>query len=266
MLLVALTACTPSSQTTAERRAEAARADSSAAGYDVTRAPVAAAPSGPSGGPPSASASDSTRRATQPAPGSATLPTVPAGPVVTPPVSTPSRGGGTPVQQPNTGGRGGGRSGGSAPPDLPPLDPALEGNYLTYDGAKKNASFQLAAGTELGSQVSFNGARRGARTLTVPVGWRVGIEFTNRDSDLPHSAAIVAGFEPLPEQLPPAAFPQAQTVKIEEGLLEGDSDEITFVADRAGRYLIACGVQGHAQRGQWIVLEVSSTATVPTYR
>lgn len=146
------------------------------------------------------------------------------------------------------------------------MDPALEATFLTFDEVKKSATFQLAAGNELGSQVSFNGVRRGGRILTVPVGWRIGIEFTNRDAELPHSATIVAGFEPIPEQLPPPAFPQAQTVRVDEGLLEGDSDELIFVADRAGRYLIACGVLGHAQRGQWIVLEVSPTATVPTYR
>jgi FtsP/CotA-like multicopper oxidase with cupredoxin domain len=138
--------------------------------------------------------------------------------------------------------------------------------FLAFDSVKKTATFQLAAGNELDNQISLNGAQRGQRTLTVPVGWRVGIEFTNRDAELPHSATIVAGFESIPEQLPPPAFPNAHTDKVDEGLLEGDSDVISFVADRAGRYLIACGVLGHAQRGQWIVLQVSPTATVPTYR
>jgi hypothetical protein len=61
-------------------------------------------------------------------------------------------------------------------------------------------------------------------------------------------------------------FPRAQTVRTGEGLLEGDADEILLTADRVGRYLIACGVLGHAQRGQWITLNVSTTATKPTYR
>ena len=274
MLLVALTACTSSSQTSEERRAEAARADSSAAGYDVGRAANAQPSSGPVAGPSRDSTSDSTRRGAPPASGATVTPPAPqTGPTVSTPasvVSLPPRGGGAATPR-DTSGRGvgagrAGAGGGATTAELPPLDPALEPNYLTYDVAKKTANFQLATGNELGSQVSFNGARRGGRTLTIPVGWRVGIEFTNRDPDLPHSAAVVAGVEPLPEQLPSPAFPQAQTVKIEEGLLEGDSDQMSFVADRAGRYLIACGVQGHAQRGQWILLEVSGTATVPTYR
>jgi hypothetical protein len=146
------------------------------------------------------------------------------------------------------------------------MDPALEATFLVFDTLKKIATFQLAAGTEVPDQVSFNGVRRGARVLTVPVGWHLGIEFTNRDAELPHSAIVVAGFEPVPEQLPSPAFPSAQTVKVDEGLLEGDSDEIRFLVDRPGRYLIACGVVGHAQRGQWLLLEVTASATVPTYR
>ena len=82
------------------------------------------------------------------------------------------------------------------------MDPALEATFLTFDTLKRIATFQLAAGTELLDQISFNGARRGARVLTVPVGWRLGIEFTNRDDELPHSATVVASIDPIPEQLP----------------------------------------------------------------
>ena len=261
-----LTACSPSPKTSAERRAEAARADSSAAGYDVGPRPAG---SSLAHAPKVDSTSDSTKH------GSATAATGAAGRgnvVVPQPIATVPRVATQPVQRPavtvvdsarGQRGRGGSRSG---DPGLPPLDPAVEAMFLVFDTAKKAATFQLAAGNEIVNQVSFNGARRGGRILTVPVGWRLGIEFTNRDAELPHSATIVAGFEPIPEQLPPPAFPHAQTIKVEEGLLEGDSDEIIFVADRAGRYLIACGVLGHAQRGQWIVLEVSATAAVPTYR
>lgn len=268
MLLAALAACTPNSQTAAERRAEAARADSSAAGYDVavvgTQAP---APD---------SASDSTRQGSPGALGGAvTKPALQGGAVIPPPIVTVPRVVTQPGHRPavtvvdttrGRRGRGGSPLGDPRATGLPPLDPALEATFLAFDDVKKTATFQLAAGNELDNQISLNGAQRGERTLTVPVGWRVGIEFTNRDAELPHSATIVAGFEPIPEQLPLPAFPNARTDKVDEGLLEGDSDVISFVADRAGRYLIACGVLGHAQRGQWIVLQVSPTATVPTYR
>jgi sulfocyanin len=262
MLLAALVACSPTSQSAAERRAEAARADSSAAGYDVgVKTPV----SGPAVAAHVASTDSATDSTKHTGPRTVAVATAPASSVPVPPPVTRAP---PPVDstRPRTGRGGTARPSDPAPPAVAPLDPALESMFLTYDEAKKTATFQLAAGTEIEGQISFNGVRRGGRVLTVPTGWRVNVEFTNRDGDLPHSATIIASFEPIPEELPASAFPQAQTVKVSEGLLDGDSDNISFVADRAGRYMIACGVLGHAQRGQWLVLDVSSTATVPTYR
>ena len=181
--------------------------------------------------------------------------------VVTPPRTTTR-----PVRPPAATTDTGTRSRDTVKRGIPPLDPALEAMFLTFDEGKKTATFQLAAGNELLDQVSFNGVTRGERVLTVPVGWHVGIEFSNRDTYLPHSALVTEMVDPVPEQLPLAAFPGAQSVKVDAGLLEGDSDQIVFVADRPGRYLIACGVLSHAQRGQWILLEISATATVPSYR
>jgi FtsP/CotA-like multicopper oxidase with cupredoxin domain len=149
---------------------------------------------------------------------------------------------------------------------LPPLESALQARFLAYDTLKKTATFQLAAEDELSGQLSFNGVRRGGRTLTIPLGWRLVIEFTNRDDKLPHSAVIVESALPVPDPLPPPAFLRAQTIKVDQGLLEGETDEITFVADRDGQYLMACGVLGHAQGGQWITLIVSANATSPNYR
>jgi hypothetical protein len=173
-----------------------------------------------------------------------------------------SRGNGNAALPP--GGRTPGRD--SATVSLPPLDSATEASFLTYDATKKTLTFQLSAGDEIPSLVSFNAARRGGRSLIVPIGWRVTILFANRDPQLPHSATIVDVVGPIPEQLPDPIFPRGQTVKVGEGLLEGDADEIVFVADRVGRYAMACGVLGHAQRGQWLTLDVSTVATVPRYR
>ena len=254
---LAVAACTPDARTLAERRAADARADSSAAGYDVAMTPPSR-PAGDSGRTPGAGVVDSAKRdSTTPA---ATPVTV--APQTTPRPSTP------PVRSPviavvDTGVQ---RAGTPTASRLPPLDPAVEATFLRFDETTKTATFQLTSGNELEDQVSFNGVRRGGRVLTIPLGWRLAIEFTNRDADLPHSATVVPGIEPVPEQIPASAFPQARSVKVDEGLLEGDSDEVSFVADREGRYFIACGVLGHAQRGQWLVLEISATAARPTYR
>lgn len=272
LLLTLLAACVPGSPSDADHAAHAARADSSAAGYDVGPLVVA-----------------SSRHTADSASKAATTAGNPD------PAERGGRSTGTPVPMPvdsakrarttvDSGtarvitGRGGSRSstgptlatgadsarrGGTA---LPPLDPALEPDFITYDTTRKSVTFQLAAGDEIPEQVSFNGAQRGGRTLTVPHGWRVTLAFANRDPQLPHSVTIVDVAGLVPEQVPGPVFPGAQTVRVEEGLLEGDADEITFAADRVGRYLIACGVLGHAQRGQWITLDVSTTVARPSYR
>jgi hypothetical protein len=149
---------------------------------------------------------------------------------------------------------------------LPPLSSEREKDFLTSDSVKKIATFQLTAGDELVDRVSFNGATRGARVLTIPLGWETRIVFVNRDPELPHSVAVIAATDPLPEELAGPTFPRAQTVKVNEGLLEGDSDEIVFTASRIGRFALACGVIGHAQRGQWLSLVISDTVAKPSYR
>jgi sulfocyanin len=139
--------------------------------------------------------------------------------------------------------------------------------YLSYDPATHVATLRLAAGTiSAGDGLDFNGSRSGAVTFTVPRGWRVDVAFQNSDDELPHSAVVIADIEPIPQELPDPAFPGAATPQASDGTPEESSDQMTFQATTAGRYLIACGVPGHAQGGQWIVLLVSPTATVPSYK
>ena len=269
LLLTLLAACSPGSPSDAERAVHAARADSSAAGYDVGPVSVASSrhsadsaskpavtvvipgPGEGRAGTPREAPADSVRRARTTVDSAAAV------------VSKGRGGSGVSTGPTLTSGADSTRRGSTA---LPPLDPALEPDFIVYDTTRKSVTFQLAAGDEIPEQVSFNGAQRGGRTLTVPHGWRVTLAFANRDPQLPHSVIIVDVAGLVPEQLPGPVFPRAHTVRVEEGLLEGDADEITFTADRVGRYLIACGVLGHAQRGQWITLDVSTTAATPSYR
>ena len=273
ILLAVFAACDSGSQTAAERAADEARADSSAAGYEVgARVAAAATSQGPDSGSKSgvegprsgtgSGISQGDGHAATRSPGDTTTHR-PAN--ITVVASGVGRGtsGASPVGVPG-GPRGTVRD--SSARVSAPLDPAVERDFLVYDTTRKTLVFQLAAGDELQEQVSFNGALRGGRTLTVPHGWRVTIAFANRDPQLPHSATVVDVAEPVPEVLPDPVFARAQTIRMEEGLLEGDADEIMFAADRVGRYLIACGVLGHAQRGQWLTLDVSTTATKPSYR
>ena len=140
------------------------------------------------------------------------------------------------------------------------IDPA----WLQVDSETRTAEFQLIAGlTGLNGALNFNGFRDGGLVVTVPVGWNVVMYFTNHDGDLPHSAEIVADTRPVPLGPVPPAFQRAFTIRLQQGLQSGEEDDIRFVADRAGEFLIFCAVPGHGAAGMWIRFTVSSTAGRP---
>jgi hypothetical protein len=249
LLLVMLGGCIPEPRTPEEIRAATAKADSSAAGYEVgiPRPTIASAPKPVRSG---VQAADPVAQLPlQPAPSGISKAPLPKQRTVVGHDTAPA------VARPS-----------ARVAAFPPLDPQREKDYLVSDAERKTAVFQLTAGIELGNRVSFNAVNRGARVLSIPVGWKLTVNFVNQDPELPHSAVVVASTDVVPEELSVPAFAGARTVKLEEGLLEGDSDEMTFIADRVGRYLLACGVLGHAQRGQWLTLTVSDSISSPTYR
>src|SRR5947208_6006120 len=140
------------------------------------------------------------------------------------------------------------------------LPPAVDPSWLQVDTAAKAAMFQLVAGlTGLNGALNFNGFRDGGLTLTVPVGWNVAIHFRNHDGMLPHSAEVIGESHPLPTGPVAPAFPRAFTLRLDQGLVSEQGDDIRFIADRGGKYLIFCGVPGHGAAGMWIRLDVSGS-------
>ena len=143
--------------------------------------------------------------------------------------------------------------------------PVVDSSWLQSDTMTKTATFQLVAGlTGLNGALNFNGFRDGGLTLTVPLGWTVVMDFRNHDGMLPHSAEIIADTHPLPTGPVAPAFAHAFTVRLEQGLVSEQTDDLRFVADRGGSYLIFCGVPGHGAAGMWVRLEVSGSARRPS--
>src|SRR4029077_16201543 len=142
-----------------------------------------------------------------------------------------------------------------------PIDPS----WLKVDSAKKTADFQIIAGlTGLNGALNFNGFRDGGLTLTVPLSWNVVLHFLNHDGMLPHSAEVIAEQKALPVGPIPPAFDRAATTMLQDGLTAGRTDVIQFLANKAGSFLLFCGVPGHGAAGMWIRLKVDSTATAPS--
>ncbi|HEX2781159.1 MAG TPA: sulfocyanin-like copper-binding protein, partial [Gemmatimonadaceae bacterium] len=148
-----------------------------------------------------------------------------------------------------------------------PTGPVHVNEFLTYDASVRTASVQLIAGYNgLNESLNYNGAMRGTRALAIPLGWRVHVTVSNRDTDLQHSAIVVREVLPPPLELTTPAFPGAALARLDEGLHDDETGTFDFVASRAGRYMLACGVPGHAQSGMWIRLIVAPGLTVPAYR
>lgn len=145
--------------------------------------------------------------------------------------------------------------------------------YLEYNPATRTAYIDIVATradsvdslSVAGDTLSFNGSRTGRHSVTVPLGWNIVGQFVNRDPVLAHSAIVIEEVYPLPMVPPPAAFPQAFTRGVEDGLALNARDEMTFVAGREGRYLIVCGVPGHAEAGQRLQFVVTGEVNVPAY-
>jgi Sulfocyanin (SoxE) domain len=143
--------------------------------------------------------------------------------------------------------------------------PAIAPAWLAADTATRTASFQLIAGlTGLNGALNYNGFRDGGLTLTVPLGWTVVMHFRNHDGMLPHSAEVIDDVHPLPTQPVTPAFARAATVRLAEGLASEQTDDIRFVADKGGSYLIFCGVPGHGAAGMWIRLAVTGSLRQPS--
>lgn len=139
------------------------------------------------------------------------------------------------------------------------VDPA----WLKVDSGAR-VEFTLVAGlTPANGGMNFNGANAGGLTLTVPAHWTVILHFRNNDQVLPHSAMVIAAVTPVPVTGATPAFEHATTHRADQGLPTDGHEDIQFVADKPGSYLMFCAVPGHGAAGMWIRLEVSTTVTQP---
>lgn len=137
--------------------------------------------------------------------------------------------------------------------------------YLSYDSSAKSVAIKLiAAANSAQGGFNFNGGSVGNQTITVPLGWTVDIDFQNHDA-VPHSAVVIVAQDPVPAIPENPAIPRAYTSHLVDGLpAQKGHDTMQFTANRAGDYLIACGVPGHALSGMFIRFVVSADATAPS--
>lgn len=151
-------------------------------------------------------------------------------------------------------------AGQSSPAPRP--DPA----WMTVDSTQRSVTFELIAGmTTANGSLNFNGQKGGALTFVVPRGWRVTLNFVNRDKNLPHSAQVISGQGAIPMGPGTTAFPGAASTEPGTGVpATAAMEPLRFVAGTAGDYRIFCAVPGHGMAGMWVRLKVDPAATTPS--
>ena len=139
-------------------------------------------------------------------------------------------------------------------------------SWLRWDPATKTATIAITAGsTSANSKWNFNGASHGDLTITVPVGARVLIDFTNHDAGNAHSIGVVVPKQPIPASGDGMTFlaPTAYSVPWVRGSPRGKAERFEFKAEKAGSYWLFCGVPPHGTGGMYVKFEVSSKVKAP---
>ena len=146
----------------------------------------------------------------------------------------------------------------------PKVDPSNVAASMRWDATAKAMTFPMVSGlNKNGGGWNFDGYARGEMTIVVPVGAKVTFPFYN-DDIVPHSLGVVAGSPTNVPSFPTQpAFPQAATRNFQQGIPTNQGDSVTFTADKAGTFLVVCGVPGHAASGMWVVFQVSADVTQP---
>jgi FtsP/CotA-like multicopper oxidase with cupredoxin domain len=136
-------------------------------------------------------------------------------------------------------------------------------DWYVVDNTARTVRLTLIAGeTPDNNYWNYNGATRGALAITVPEGYRVTIELTNRDPNMAHSVGVSAETSnfmvpPQPTPVFAGAITQNPTSMI-DGVMPGETETIEFVAERAGNYSLVCYIPGHSAVGMWLYYNVSS--------
>jgi hypothetical protein len=144
------------------------------------------------------------------------------------------------------------------------MPPDSAAAWLVVDSAAQVATLELEVTAPDGAPSALvNGTRAGEARVIVPTGWTVKWNWRSTDSTTPHSLVVMVQREKMPLEGGRAAFSNAMTRMVTEGLPAGQTDQSTFLAEEAGWYWMLCGVPGHAINGEWLELRVDPESKVP---
>lgn len=140
-----------------------------------------------------------------------------------------------------------------------------EGQWVTNDAANKQAELLLIGGYNgVISGMNFNGYGNGDMTFTVPLNWNIKVNLQNKSGQMPHSAMVVPESTKGTVKDFKLAFKDAQTPDPLAGFVGNQTQNFTFKADKAGSYLLWCGIPGHGSMGMYLSLVVDPNAKEAT--
>lgn len=163
-----------------------------------------------------------------------------------------------------------------AAPAAPAAEPAAPAapatltvpEWMQVDAANRTVTMTITAGsTSANNYWNFNGNFGGTGGITVPEGYTVTINLVNADPAMAHSLGVdeaMASYPNMFSEVTPAfeGAATANPTSMTESTLPGETETITFVANRAGDFVIICYVTGHAATGMWVPFTVSTDGSV----
>jgi PQQ-dependent dehydrogenase (methanol/ethanol family) len=148
--------------------------------------------------------------------------------------------------------------------ELPSLKGMTKINPWMYANPKTShvVIIAQAAATPNNSGFNFDGYANGKATFTVPAGWFVDFEFSNKAA-LPHSLGIASSLTNL-GNLPYFGYGPAESPNASAGTGPNVTQVVGIEAAPAGKYYLVCLVPGHVKTGMWDYFTISTTATMPS--
>lgn len=135
--------------------------------------------------------------------------------------------------------------------------------WVTTQG--KVVHLTLIAGyNNVNSGFNFNGAAHGQMTISVPLGDTIDVAFSNKAQGVQHDVVVIPYTTVLPAGSSSPAFPGAISPARRFGpggfgSGANTAQTFSFVAGKAGTYMLICGIAGHAIAGMWDTMVVSPT-------
>jgi Sulfocyanin (SoxE) domain len=129
--------------------------------------------------------------------------------------------------------------------------------WLVWNARTHSVSLTLIAGyTKALSGYNFNGYGNGKMVITVPVGAKLNVTFSNKSTTLAHGLLFTPYADRNSTSSLPVAFHGGSIPHATTGITAGKVVKFSFVAGKVGKYAIVCPVPGHEPAGMWDVLNV----------